>query len=395
MLSYYSTQISFSSANTTIILPSSNVLNTNCISGPAHHRRILEIVLVYGTTFRLPVCLCSSLNSMLTPTMYVDDETPFNADEWIGKGKKYSEVPYFVHLARKNAQAIPADIIQQLPARNMAIPQFLKETLPQQSKEFNFHAPSTWFRNEEPTRITVEEIFEMVWRRRSIPPQDILTKLQEEFCQRWLDGSKSMVDPRFNHGHEKLPFWVLSLWIHGSKIRRKQEDWREAYTRVVEETQNPVIAAEFPNAQCFFGVRGWDADIKDNGNELTTHAVAQLLCRRQLFCEVTELMVENLQQRLAAMGTKHPHHIIASSRLYTIFDLERTKFCQKDSLPKTLKQLVDQVDMDPQLVLWLPVLHSNHQVVIQVDFGKRVISYGMWFQLRQHKTRQESFELTA
>ena len=33
------------------------------------------------------------------------------------------EVSYFVHLARQNAQAILADIIQQLPARNMAIPQ--------------------------------------------------------------------------------------------------------------------------------------------------------------------------------------------------------------------------------------------------------------------------------
>ena len=223
--------------------------------------------------------------------------------------------------------------------RNMAIPQFLKETLPQQSKEFNFHAPSTWFRNEEPTPMTVEEIFEIVWRQRSIlPPRDVLTKLQEEFCQQWLDGSKSIVDPRFNQGHEKLPFWVLSLWIQVSKIRQKQEDWREAYTCVVEETRNPVIAAEFPNAQCFFGARGWDADIEDNGNKLTAHAVAQLLCRQQLFCEVTELMVQNLQERLAAARTKHPHHVIASSRLYTIFDLERTKFHQKESLPKTLQR---------------------------------------------------------
>ena len=205
-----------------------------------------------------------------------------------------------------------------------------------------------------------------------------MTKLQEEFCQQWLDESKSIVDPRFNQGHEKLPFWVLSLWIQVSKIRQKQEDWREAYTCVVEETRNPVIAAEFPNAQCFFGARGWDADIEDNGNKLTVHAVAQLLCRQQLFCKVTELMVQNLQERLAAARTKHPHHVIASSRLYTIFDLERTKFHQKESLPKTLKRLVDQVEIDPKLIFWLPVLHSNHQVVVQVDFGKRVISYGIW-----------------
>jgi hypothetical protein len=131
-------------------------------------------------------------------------------------------------------------------------------------------------------------------------------------------------------------------------------------------------------------MRGWDADIEDSGNDLTVHSLAQLLCRQQLFCEVTELMIQSLQQRLAITGTKHPHHVIASSRLYTVFDLERTKFRQKDSLPKTLKRLVDQVEMDPQLVLWLPVLHSSHQVVIQVDFGKRVISYGMR-QVGQHK----------
>ena len=134
------------------------------------------------------------------------------------------------------------------------------------------------------------------------------------------------------------------------------------------------------NSKCtmFFGARGWDADIKDNGNKLIAHAVAQLLCRQQFFCEVTELMVQNLQERLAAARTKHPHHVIASSCLYTIFDLERTKFHQKESLLKTLKRLVDQVEIDPQLILWLPMLHSNHQVVVQVDFGKRVISYGMW-----------------
>lgn len=39
--------------------------------------------------------------------MYVDNETPLNAKEWIGKGKKYSEVPYFVHLVWQNVQAIP------------------------------------------------------------------------------------------------------------------------------------------------------------------------------------------------------------------------------------------------------------------------------------------------
>ena len=32
----------------------------------------------------------------------------------------------------------------------------VEETLPQQSKEFNFHPPSTWFRNEEPTQMTVD-----------------------------------------------------------------------------------------------------------------------------------------------------------------------------------------------------------------------------------------------
>ena len=59
-------------------------------------------------------------------TTYVDYKpllTPKNDRE----GEEDNELPYFVHLAavfaRQNAQAIPADIIQQLPARNMAIPQ--------------------------------------------------------------------------------------------------------------------------------------------------------------------------------------------------------------------------------------------------------------------------------
>lgn len=38
----------------------------------------------------------------------VNGETPFNAKEWVGT---------FIHLAQQNAQAIPDDIIQQLPAQ--------------------------------------------------------------------------------------------------------------------------------------------------------------------------------------------------------------------------------------------------------------------------------------
>jgi hypothetical protein len=45
--------------------------------------------------------------------MYVDDETPFNAEEWIRKGnlKKYSEVHSPHAKERPQSQAIPADII--------------------------------------------------------------------------------------------------------------------------------------------------------------------------------------------------------------------------------------------------------------------------------------------
>lgn len=71
-------------------------------------------------------------------------------------------------LASSTSQQKPQTIlaviicIQQLVTRTIWHQKwkFLKETLPQgpqQSKEFNFYAPSTWFRNEEPT-----EIFKMV-----------------------------------------------------------------------------------------------------------------------------------------------------------------------------------------------------------------------------------------
>lgn len=67
-----------------------------------------------------------------------------------------------------------------------------------------------------------------------------------------------------------------------------------------------------------------------------------------------------------------------TSCMYTVFESAKFKL-SKDSLPKTLKHLVDHVKKNSQTILWLPVLHSNHQVVIKVVFAVRVISYGLCF----------------
>lgn len=302
----------------------------------------------------------------------------FKHEEWIGKGKKYSGSPQCVIQAATAVKEVLPDVLNLLPHRDMPIARFIEHNLPAQSTGFHAYPTSAWFSNQLPNTISNQEVFRMVMERRNIPSSYLLQRLHDAFGQFWLDGAQSIIDPRYKHGNERLPLYVLSLWSQASTIVKKQTDWKEAYGCLVEEIGKGSggVANTFPSIKVFLDSRGWDSDITHDGFTFTTHTFVRVLCKRDLCDDVIQCMVHILQKRLRENAASHPHHVIAGSWLHTVVGLPGYRFDSEKALPQSLKMLNEQVKKDPEAVLWIPVLHAKHQVVIHIDFKNRKISYG-------------------
>lgn len=61
----------------------------------------------------------------------LDDEVPFIKSEWIGQGKRYTDVPVFVQLQKDKDLEPPLDFLQtaNLPNPNLPVDQFLLRPL--------------------------------------------------------------------------------------------------------------------------------------------------------------------------------------------------------------------------------------------------------------------------
>jgi len=244
-----------------------------------------------------------------------------------------------------------------------------------QSSGFNTFPMQAWFSCKEPSAVSHKDTFKNVMQR-TIPSRDFINKLDQELGQQWLDGKRSIVDPRYNH--VRYPLWVLTIWREISLLINKQKDWREAYTFIAQAIKGDVLVSQvYPDVESFLGSRGWNSEIKHGGFKFTSYTFAQLLCKQQLCDDVTQAMISVLQQRLKDSQERYPHHVIAASRFYMVLRIAaEKKRLKKNKLPSTLKATEDQVHQDPDMVLWFPVLHSGHEVAVRVDFRLKEIHYG-------------------
>ena len=78
--------------------------------------------------------------------------------------------------------------------------------------DFPFN-PSVWIGvgKEFPDSLPLE-VLDAKQKTLEIPPAKVLEGLDGAIGQIWLDGGRSITDPRFNDGTERFPLWALSLW---------------------------------------------------------------------------------------------------------------------------------------------------------------------------------------
>lgn len=153
-----------------------------------------------------------------------DSMEPFDEQKWIGAGLKYDtlKLPYFVLSELEKWTTPPEDFLHSanLPSPNIHVSDIIGKELPRISSEIPITRPETWFSHNTPT------IYPSILLTRPIPTHLFLNSLGDLLGQAWLDGAKSLIDPRINNGQDRLPLWVITYWKHVSTLVEKQKKWK-------------------------------------------------------------------------------------------------------------------------------------------------------------------------
>jgi hypothetical protein len=158
------------------------------------------------------------------------DDRPFIPADWIARGKQYLDAPFEV-ISAKNAVfelPAPAQATEMIPPGSLSVAKFCSLPLPRISSEFIYEESQMWFRNDEPTT----EVSLLMWR--SIPPAAVLELLKRTSGQAWLNGAKSIADPRFNDGTDRFPLGTLTFWDQMADTISHQKHWK----RTIQWTEN-------------------------------------------------------------------------------------------------------------------------------------------------------------
>ena len=144
------------------------------------------------------------MSSSIQPTIIVDAEVFFEESDWIGVNKKYQDVPSEVSDARNAVPQVPKlQSTYLFPTFELPVTKLLGFKLPKIMQSITGTKTNIWFSTDAP--ITDTKCLQI----QPVPQEKVLNQLLNNFGQAWLDGAKSVVDPRFNDGHDRLPLWTI------------------------------------------------------------------------------------------------------------------------------------------------------------------------------------------
>ncbi|KAJ6600108.1 hypothetical protein B0H10DRAFT_2196455 [Mycena sp. CBHHK59/15] len=204
-------------------------------------------------------------------TLMVDDEKPFISDDWIGKGKSYSgDLPGEVLQAKITAFMPPEPAVGLVPAGSLPVMEFAAIALPRQSSELAYGESRLWFSDDAPTT----DIGVLKDRTRSIPPQAVLDLLGRKAGQAWLNGAKSVIDPRYNEGADRFPLWVLTYWMEMACTVGHQSNWKRSIAWLENEhkkCKEEHTRAAIEEARATLKTLGWNAPSASGSKKLRQH----------------------------------------------------------------------------------------------------------------------------
>ncbi|KAJ7876375.1 hypothetical protein B0H14DRAFT_3436693 [Mycena olivaceomarginata] len=227
-----------------------------------------------------------------------DIDEPFIQGDWIKRGKQFSsELPFAVIAAKNAVFELPLQATEMMPPGKLPVIKFVDLVLPCASSELVYGESQMWWSEDEPTT----EI--SLLKGRSIPPDAVLDLLSRKSGQAWLNGAKSIADPRFNDGTDRFPLWTLTYWREMSAVIQKQGGWKRSVQWLDNEgrkCKDDDIRMAINEARAELATLGWNAPLDYGRKTMSTLDLQEFLGTVWLTTDNIDIMMEDLAERVAS-----------------------------------------------------------------------------------------------
>ncbi|KAJ7670785.1 hypothetical protein DFH06DRAFT_980885 [Mycena polygramma] len=306
--------------------------------------------------------------------MEIDTDAPFIPADWIGKGKQYSDAPFAVIAAKNAVFALPAQATELIPPGSLSVTKFCDLALPRTSSELVYGESQMWFSKEEPT--TDISLLE----GRSIPPVAVLDLLGRKSGQAWLDGAKSIADPRFNDGKDRFPLGTLSFWKEMADIIKQQGTWKRGVQWVENERQkckDGDTKAALEHVRAELETMGWKVSLTYDRGSTSTMDLADFLGSVWLGTTHIDMMMEDLADRVASDPELRAKVLVV--RLSFSQQILRAKGKYTKNWAPELHQYEREVKDEGKEKIIFPVnIGNKHWVTGEMDFKNETIGFGLF-----------------
>ncbi|KAF8797488.1 hypothetical protein BYT27DRAFT_7237241 [Phlegmacium glaucopus] len=316
------------------------------------------------------------------PELLNDNDGVFVESEWIKVGKIYGApgFPDFVCAEKLARLAIPDEFIQLVKLKqDISVTQFVTHELPRVSSEFITTKTDKWFSNDTPTENYTNLL------TRPAPSREFLEVLDKVIGQSWLDGAKSIVDPRFNDGGDRLPLWAVTFWKDVVVLNEKQKLWRQSIKWLdleegkARKEKNSKVLELVEEACHVLDHLPWDAKMKYCNQQTLTSQLSRFLGTFWLSDDHIQMMIEELNCDLNTKPQLSKTITIASVYFsVSINNVQNNINLPSQSRMKTMlggyETRVKQGGLEK---LYFPLnVNGNHWIAGLVDFKKRIVVFG-------------------
>ena len=313
---------------------------------------------------------------MQSSIIVLNAEAVFKESDWIGVNKKYQDVPPEVSDARNAVLQVPELQSKRLfPSYELPVTKFLEFKLPKNMKSITGTKTKVWFSADAPHTDTE------CLRTRPVPQEKLIQQLLNNFGQAWLDGAKSVVDPRFNNGCNRLPLWTILAWKRMVVLIKEQEKWSMSYQWLEKQRSQGKQGSEtrrvVDEAIMALSTLPWKVEMKHCHRNTDTLCLSTLLGNGWLSDDHINMMMEEFSQEVESNPAMKATIIIASLGLAgEIRKNSKTGMYGRKEAP-LLRRYEKHIKEKGIEKLVFPVhVNDNHWIAAFVDFKAGKIGYG-------------------
>ena len=309
------------------------------------------------------------------------DEYFFEKD-WIGRGKIYDQtkLPAFVTIAKSKVLEIPQSLAIPFPKATLSVEDFLTYDLPRVSAELISIKTDLWF-SIDPPKTLVDNAILSRW----IPSLEFLSQLEKSFGQAWFNGAKSVVDPRFNEGRDRLPLWIITYWREIAWCKELQSIWVASMSWLDREESKGKTSLELiQNVRQLLGELSWNEKMSYCRGTTSTPELARFLGTAWLSDNHIDMMIEELVNVLE-FDPKSKAKIANLSQFAE--PIGRIHEKRESQRKKTLLERYEEEVKEGRLEkLYFPLHVSNaHWIAGMIDFKNRTFLFGTYLLTLQKK----------